>query len=159
MKAPWISTKALFGKDNNLLKKIELSQIRYIQAYKNYLVLQMEREKVIIRFTLSKFYQVLPEVYFHQVHRSYLVNVQHVDSLTSTSLIIGLSSESISKNFKAELTKKLNFFQLLIFVPPFLLFVPHFLSSFFAFLCLCCNHLINDWHEILNYLFLNGVFA
>ena len=66
---------------------------------------------MIIRFTLSKFYQVLPEVYFQQVHRSFVVNLQHVDSLTSTSLMFGLSSLSISKNFKAELLKKLNFFE------------------------------------------------
>ncbi len=104
-------TQSIFVKDNNLFKKIELSQIRYIQAYKNYLELQMEREKVIIRSTLSKFYQVLPEVYFQQVHRSFVVNLQHVDSLISTSLIIGLSTVPISKNFKAELLKKLNFFE------------------------------------------------
>jgi DNA-binding LytR/AlgR family response regulator len=103
--------QSIFVKDNNLFKKIELSQIRYIQAYKNYLELQMEREKVIIRSTLSKFYQVLPEVYFQQVHRSFVVNLQHVDSLMSTSLIIGLSTVPISKNFKANLLKKLNFFE------------------------------------------------
>jgi hypothetical protein len=47
--------QALFVKDNHLFKEIELSQIRYIHAYKNYLELQMEREKGIIRSNLFKF--------------------------------------------------------------------------------------------------------
>ena len=102
--------QSIFVKDNNLFKKIELADIKYIQAYKNYLELQLEKEKLIIRSPLSKFCKILPTTYFQQIHRSFIVNLKHIDTISNGTIGIGLNTLPVSKSFKNELLKKLNFF-------------------------------------------------
>lgn len=102
--------QSIFVKDNNTFKKIEIANIRYIQAFKNYLELHLEKEKIIIRSPLSKFFKVLPQIYFQQVHRSFVINLKHIDKLSNAAITIGISSVPVSKSFKNELLKKLNFF-------------------------------------------------
>ncbi len=102
--------QSIFVKDNNLFKKIELANIKYIQAYKNYLELQLEKQKIIIRSPLSKFGKILPPTYFQQIHRSFIVNLKHIDTLSNGTIGIGLNTLPVSKSYKNELLKKLNFF-------------------------------------------------
>ena len=102
--------QSIFVKDNNLSKKIELANIKYIQAYKYYLELHLDKQKIIIRSPLSKFSKILPPTYFQQIHRSFIVNLKHIDTLSNGTIGIGLNTLPVSKSYKNDLLKKLNFF-------------------------------------------------
>lgn len=100
----------IFVKDNLTFKKIVISEISYIQAYKNYIELHLQGQRVVIRSTLQKFTSILPQKYFLQVHRSFVVNIRFVDEISPNQINIGDQSIPLSKSYKDEFIKKFNFF-------------------------------------------------
>jgi DNA-binding LytR/AlgR family response regulator len=102
--------QAIFVKDNLNYKKIALADIRYIQAFKNYIELHLHTQSVVIRSTLQRFTSILPQKYFVQVHRSFIVNVKFVEEITPTTIIIGTEAVPLSKNYKDDFVTKFNFF-------------------------------------------------
>lgn len=103
-------TDTIFVKDNLVFKKITIKDIQYIQAYKNYLELYLAGSSQIIRSTLSDFQKTLPEAYFIQTHRSFIVNKRCIDKIGANFLTIGASEIPISRGFKDDVLKHLKFY-------------------------------------------------
>ncbi|MBL7818327.1 MAG: response regulator [Saprospiraceae bacterium] len=102
--------QSIFIKDQLSYKKIDIADIRYIQAYKNYLEIHLSNQRVVIRATLQRFTGVLPHQYFVQVHRSFVVNVQYVEVINPDNVVIEGQKVPLSKQNKDEFIKKFNFF-------------------------------------------------
>jgi DNA-binding LytR/AlgR family response regulator len=102
--------QSIFVKDNNRFKKIVIADIRYVQAYKNYIELNMQGQKIVIRSTLQKFFNKLPQKNFALIHRSFVVNGRFVDEINPDSVMIGTDEIPLSKSHKDDFIKKFNFF-------------------------------------------------
>jgi DNA-binding LytR/AlgR family response regulator len=102
--------QAIFVKDNLNYKKIALADIRYIQAFKNYIELHLNEQRIVIRSTLQKIAQILPQKYFVQVHRSFVVNIRFVDEINPNGVSIGADAIPLSKGYKDDFVTKFNFF-------------------------------------------------
>lgn len=102
--------QSIFIRDHASFKRIELAQIRYIQAYKNYIELNVPQQKITVRATLQKFITILPQNYFIQVHRSFVVNTKYVDEITTHHVRLGEDILPLSKSHKEEFISKFNFF-------------------------------------------------
>jgi DNA-binding LytR/AlgR family response regulator len=100
----------IFVKDNNSFKKIVIADIRYIQAYKNYIELHLQSQRIVIRSTLQRFTNILPQKFFVLIHRSFVVNVKFVDEINPDSVTIGNEKIPLSKGHKDDFVKKFNFF-------------------------------------------------
>jgi DNA-binding LytR/AlgR family response regulator len=100
----------IFIKDNNSFKKIVIADIRYIQAFKNYIELNMQEQRFVIRSTLQRFTHILPQKHFVQVHRSFVVNIQFVEEINQNDVTIGANKIPLSKSQKDDFIKKFNFF-------------------------------------------------
>lgn len=102
--------QAIFVKDNLNYKKIAIADIRYIQAFKNYIELHLHDQRVVIRSSLQRFMSVLPQKFFVQVHRSFVVNIRFVDEITPIGVSVDKHTIPLSKGPKDDFVKKFNFF-------------------------------------------------
>ncbi|MCI5057698.1 MAG: response regulator transcription factor, partial [Flavobacteriales bacterium] len=100
---------ALFYRDQNVLKKINISDISYVKAFGNYLEIYENDFKHLVRSTLQSLLSKLPNNFIRS-HRSYIVNVNQIREVNSTYLLLdGINDElPIGKNCKDLITNILN---------------------------------------------------
>lgn len=100
----------IFVKDNLIYKKININEIRYIEAFANYLELHFDGYRVVVRSTLQSFLAQLPQNLFLQPHRSFIINSRFVEIIGNDFIMIGTKKIPLSKSHKAEFSKHFNFF-------------------------------------------------
>lgn len=101
---------SIFVKDNQTYTKVAIKDIQYIQAYKNYLELHFADNRQIIRSTLTDFQKALPATHFVQTHRSYIVNTNFIDKITTDFLTIGTEEIPVSRSFRDEVLRRMKFY-------------------------------------------------
>lgn len=77
---------ALFIKDEYQYVKIILSEIDYIKSDGNYIEIHSQGKKKVLKETLKNMETKLPADIFFQTHRSYLVNVEKIESIGGNSI-------------------------------------------------------------------------
>ncbi len=89
--------------------KLNFSDVMYIEADHVYVNLFLKSgEKLITRQSLKQLLHELPEKEFIQVHRSFLVNIQHIDKWNTNELFIGEKVIPLSRGRKKEVMESLN---------------------------------------------------
>lgn len=96
---------ALFVKQKNLFQKVRFSDILYIKAEHVYVELNVkDGKKHLIRNTMNSFCEKLPDDFF-RVHRSYAVNMQHLEAINTSYIIVGEEEIPIGKNYRDALMR------------------------------------------------------
>jgi len=99
----------IFVKIDNRYERILLADIRFIEAYGDYVTYHLKQGKWLSFKTMGQALENLPANDFIRVHRSYIVNLRHVDTIHRDHLLIGkqdiVISKSYYKNVQARLTK------------------------------------------------------
>lgn len=98
---------ALFIKEKYSYTKVNLADIRWIKAEGNYLELHLPDKKELIRSTLSAFLEKLNGENFFRTHKSYAVNLRHINKLEPTRIFIGDAEIPVTKLYADELIKRL----------------------------------------------------
>jgi DNA-binding LytR/AlgR family response regulator len=98
---------ALFIKEKYSYTKVNLADIRWIKAEGNYLELHLADKKELIRSTLSSFLDKLNRENFFRTHKSYAVNLKHLNRLEPTKIFIGNTEIPVTKSYADELIKRL----------------------------------------------------
>ncbi len=85
------------------LQKFKLSEISYFESYGNYVKVWRKTQHILVTSTLKNVVSMLPGEGFTQVHKSYVVNNQHVKRVGSE--FITMESEQqlrVGKTYKSE---------------------------------------------------------
>lgn len=77
------SVERIVVKEQNVIKIISLSQIQYMEAAGDYIKLYTEKGFHIKHGKISYYEQLLQKVGFIRIHRSYLLNLQYLNSIES----------------------------------------------------------------------------
>jgi DNA-binding LytR/AlgR family response regulator len=94
---------------NKRLVKIALESIDFVQANGNYVkVARQKEEDLMVHTSLKKIAQKLPPNVFHQVHRSYIVNINKIVDIEDSSIVIGRNVIPIGKEHRAKLLDRLH---------------------------------------------------
>lgn len=97
---------ALFVKTKNLFKKVRFNDILFIKAEHVYIELNViGQKKHLIRNSMNSFCERMPDDFF-RVHRSYAINMQHLDTINSSYVLVGDEQIPIGKNYREELISK-----------------------------------------------------
>jgi two-component system response regulator LytT len=99
---------ALYIKQNNLFVKVLLNAILYIQSDSVYAEIITKEKKYLIRESLKKLITILPEPQFFQIHRSHIVNINHIDAVNSEFAIIDNINLPISRSNREAFLKLFN---------------------------------------------------
>lgn len=98
----------LFIKTDNKLEKVNLHELLFVEAMENYVALYTADKKLITHSTLKALQEKLPAGQFIQPHKSYLVNMQCIQSIEGNILHIGSKYQiPISKYQKDEVMERI----------------------------------------------------
>ena len=76
---------ALFLKVEGVLRKVELADILYVEGMKDYVMFHLasSREPFVTHMTMKAVEELLPPKEFMRIHRSYIVALSHISSVSS----------------------------------------------------------------------------
>lgn len=99
--------KYLFVKDGSSVVKITLSDILFIKGVKDYVQIITNEKKVMSLQTLKELSENLPENSFSRVHNSYIVGLDHIDSIQRNQVHIQEVRIPLGGTFKKAFMGKL----------------------------------------------------
>lgn len=100
----------LFIKKNKTMVKVPFEDILYVESLKDYIKIHTRDEVHFIKHQISVLEAGLPENEFLRVHKSYLVPIRKVTTISPNSIGIGEEKIPIGRNYKEFVLKKLNYF-------------------------------------------------
>ena len=81
------------------LNKVKLSDILYVESESEYVMFYLKNRKILSYLSLKKLENTLPSNSFMRVHRSFIVNVNHVSGLKGRDLIVGEKHIPVSTRY------------------------------------------------------------
>jgi len=96
-----------FIKTDNKLEKVLFSDILFAEALENYVAIYTADKKIITHATLKSVQESLPAKQFVQPHKSYIININHVNAIEGNVLHIGKFEVPVSKYQKDEMLEKI----------------------------------------------------
>jgi DNA-binding LytR/AlgR family response regulator len=88
-----------FVKCGDVLEKVNCSELEYVEAMMNYIVLHIGGRKLIVYLTLKSMLARLPAPRFIQVHKSFVVNREMISSIRGNTIRLGSATIPISDHY------------------------------------------------------------
>ncbi len=99
---------SIFVKKQHLYYRIQFDDIQYIKADNVYLEINTEEKKYLVRSALKDYLEKLPSDKFYRAHKSYIVNLDHIQAINSKDIMINGELIPISKEFKEFILSSMN---------------------------------------------------
>lgn len=93
----------IFVKIDGELRRLDLKQIKYIRAVENYIQIYTLDDRHMLLGTLSNWLENLLPKGFCQVHKSYVVNLAHIEQLKGDQLYLADSVIPIGRTYRKTL--------------------------------------------------------
>ena len=97
----------MFVKTDSKLEKVHFDEILLVEAMENYVGIYAGEKKIIVHATLKSIQEKLPAGSFIQPHKSYIVNINAINSIEGNLLHVGRYQVPISKYQKEEVMEKI----------------------------------------------------
>ncbi len=96
------SNEFLFLKSEYKIRRINFNEIKYIEGLKDYVkvFLQNEDRPILSLSSLKALEAKLPEAKFMRVHRSFIVNLEKIDTIERSRIVFGKIYIPISDQYK-----------------------------------------------------------
>ena len=97
-----ISEEYLFLKVEYQLVKVMLKDIILVEGYKDYVKVHLEGKDspLLSLTTLKHMEELLPEHQFMRVHRSFIISLEHIKSISKSTVNMGIMNIGISEGYK-----------------------------------------------------------
>jgi len=105
--SPFVLSDCIFVKRNEKMVKIFIKDIYYIEAERNYCRIFSKERECLLVMTLKDIDEKLPPEHFVRIHRSYVVNLSHVDEVAGSHVVITKKAIPLSKSLRGELLNRL----------------------------------------------------
>lgn len=102
-----ILSDSIFVRHLNSMVKVDINDILYIEAERNYCRIYSKNKEYLLVMTLKDMDEKLPSKHFLRVHRSFIVNISQINELATSHIVIGKKAIPISKSLKDELLNRL----------------------------------------------------
>lgn len=97
------ASSAMYVRQNDAFVRIICEDILYIEGMQNYLKLYFRDRVLVIHQTMGSLEEMLPKEFFFKIHRSFLVNITHIESIIGGRILIGGKELPIASKRKNEL--------------------------------------------------------
>lgn len=108
--SPYIQSDSIFVRKNERMIKIMIDDIYYFEADRNYCKIHAKNRECLLVMTLKEIDEKLPREHFLRIHRSYIINLSHVQEVAGSHVVIGKKAVPMSKNLRSELLNRLQTF-------------------------------------------------
>lgn len=96
-----------FVKTDHNFTKIEFSKINYVEGLENYVKICCENKTVLALSTMKSIEAALASYHFLRIHRSYLVNLDKVDSVLNYNFYVGDKVLPVGRSYRKTITDTL----------------------------------------------------
>jgi DNA-binding LytR/AlgR family response regulator len=100
----------LFVKHQSTLVRLEVNEVLYVEALKDYVIVKTSGEEYTIHSTMKDIEKKLPQLHFMRIHRSYIINTDKIRQISAG----GLTLENVDKeipiggSYKEALSDRIN---------------------------------------------------
>jgi DNA-binding LytR/AlgR family response regulator len=101
------NSEYIFVKSEGKLERVILDDLISVQAMANYVILHTTKGRLIVYLTIKGILENLPPERFLQVHKSYIVNVNKVNSINGNIIYLGNEQAPIGQSFYDRVMDKL----------------------------------------------------
>ncbi|MBB6461419.1 LytR/AlgR family response regulator transcription factor [Flammeovirga kamogawensis] len=102
------SDDILYVKADNKIVKLSLSEIFFVEALSDYMLINTKDKKYIVHSTMKALEKKFPEN-FVRVHRSYIANLDKINTIEDMQIVMPQKSIPIGNSYKSNFLSKLNF--------------------------------------------------
>lgn len=102
-----ILSDSIFVRHLNSMVKVDINDILYIEAERNYCRIYSKNKEYLLVMTLKDLDEKLPSKHFLRIHRSFIINISQINEIANSYIVIGKKAIPISKSLKEELLKRI----------------------------------------------------
>lgn len=74
--------------DNKSVNYIDIRNILYLEAFNTYTKVVLKDREIVSAYNMGRFRELLPPDLFYQIHRSYIVNLDHISRYENAGLAV-----------------------------------------------------------------------
>jgi two-component system, LytTR family, response regulator LytT len=100
-------SKDLFIKQGSGYYKVRIDDILYIESDNIYIYIYTAIKKYMVRNTINQYLDILNSAQFFKVHRSFAININHVQAIEVNHVMINNQHIPIGKTFRNDLLSNL----------------------------------------------------
>ncbi|KIO78219.1 transcriptional regulator [Pedobacter lusitanus] len=97
----------VFIRDSNIVKRIKINDILYMEANKDYVKIYLSNQTYSIHSSLKSVEEKLSQNIFLRIHRSFIINISKVDTIKGGTLIINNNMIPVSDAYRSMLNKRM----------------------------------------------------
>jgi DNA-binding LytR/AlgR family response regulator len=95
--------REMYIRQGDAFTQISWKDILYVEGMQNYLKLHFKSKTLIIHQTMTSLEEILPQSAFFRIHKSFLVNLSHIDSIAKGRVFINGKELPVSALRREEL--------------------------------------------------------
>lgn len=95
-----VEDECIFVKSDRRYFKVNLKDILFIEGLKDYVIIQMDGQRIITRINIKNIHELLPQSTFLRINRSYIVNRHHIDSFDNNDVFIKNHEIAIGNSYR-----------------------------------------------------------
>ncbi|WP_284652016.1 LytR/AlgR family response regulator transcription factor [Flavobacterium terrisoli] len=99
----FVLSDAIFVRSHDKMVKINISDILYIEAERNYCKIHCKDKEHLLVSTLKDLEEKLTVNHLMRIHRSFMVNLFHIDEIANSHVVIARKAIPLSADLKKQL--------------------------------------------------------
>ncbi len=101
-----ITEEIVLLKSGTKIHKLNLSEILFLEKEGNYFnVHSLHHKKILIRMNFFDIFRFIPQELFVRVHKSYIVNIKHIETIEANHIVIQKHSIPIGQTYRDDFFK------------------------------------------------------
>lgn len=89
-----------FVKSDRKYFKVNFEDILFVEGLKDYVILQLEEQRIITRMNLKAMFELLPKSLFMRVNKSYIVNTTRIEAFDNNDIFIKTHEIAIGSSYR-----------------------------------------------------------
>ena len=99
---------SLFIKEGDYFHKVLFNDIIYLGSEHVYVTVHTKQRKFLVRASMQEYLENFDPAKFIRVHRSYVANIELLEKINTSTIVVGGEEIPISKNYREEVLRLLN---------------------------------------------------
>jgi DNA-binding LytR/AlgR family response regulator len=100
---PFILSDCIFVRSHDKMIKVCINNVLYIEAERNYCKIHCKDKEHLLVMTLKDIEEKLTSKSFLRIHRSFIVNISHIDEIATSHVVIAKKAIPLSAELKKQL--------------------------------------------------------
>ncbi|NLR58675.1 response regulator transcription factor [Chitinophaga polysaccharea] len=101
-------TDYIFVRTDKRIVRVDLKDILFVEALRNYVAIQTSRQKILTLQNLRSFEEILAPFRFFRVHKSYIISLDKIDSIERQRIFTGPHSIPIGDAYLKQFLEVIN---------------------------------------------------